>query len=120
MQQTDMFQVKTTVEKYIKPDGRLYSRLIRKLDPATSVEGAKRARGQIKGQCEALWRALRKQGRCTMRELADKSGLGYYLCQKRISVLERYGKAFRKEIGITPDGRSIYEQRDGQTLWEAI
>ena len=60
-------------------------------DPVTSYRAEPKA--NIKGQALTLLRQLREHGPCTMKELSRDSGLDYYLCQKRISVLLANGLA---------------------------
>lgn len=94
--------------------------LHRKADPSTSREAAEKVRQKAESECVLIWRALRAAGRCNMKTLSEVSGINYFLLQKRISVLERKGKAERRQIGENDRGNPVYESLDGGALWRAI
>lgn len=70
-------------------------------DPPTSKAAEHRA--NISGQALQVYTALRAHGPATMRELADKSGIDYYVCQRRISVLHNNNLAERTGSQENPD-----------------
>lgn len=65
----------------------------RRTNPDTSKQAE--ARAPISKQAQQLYAALQQYGPGTMHEIAAASGMDYYVCQKRISVLARNGLAVR-------------------------
>jgi hypothetical protein len=83
-------------------------------DPHTSKEAEEKV--NIPKQAAMVYTAFCGCAPCTMEELSRKSGIDYYICQRRISDLRRSGRAHRKKIG-EKNGKDIFETRNGGAVW---
>ena len=92
--------------------------LARKKDPASSHHGANHvvSSGKLEGQCKQIYDALKKYPLHTPRELAEKTGIDYFLIQKRLSVLYKRGKAARRGERVCTVSRTGLPA----TQWEAV
>lgn len=90
-------------------DAESPKRLARRDDPQTSHAAAQElvASGALVGQRKQVHEALCRWPDRTPGELAQVSGLSYFLIQRRISLLERAGLA------------EVVGRRDGQRVWRA-
>lgn len=80
--------------------------LSRTTDPASSRAGERyiRKSGALESQCRRIHEALTRHPNHTALELSAKTGLDYYVIQRRLSVLERRGMATRSEMRVCTVG----------------
>lgn len=69
-------------------------------DPETSKRAERRA--NISGQALQVYDALLRIGPCAMFELSERTGLDYFICQRRISVIEKNDLAERIGTTVNP------------------
>jgi len=87
-------------------------------DPRASHAAARAVvkSGKLEGQCKQVHDALKRFPMHTARELSNASGIDYYIVSRRLSVLEKMGRAVRHtERVCTASGTGLKA-----TPWEAI
>lgn len=91
--------------------------LVRKSDPHTSLEAARRATAFVASHEAKIYAELDEFYGATSKLIADETGLTVVQVARRMASLERRGLVVRHEIGTSFSGHPIYSSLGGFCTW---